>query len=178
MASTPQLPTRLHHTAYVSQNLEATRRFYEDIIGLPLVAAWCESDELFGAERTYCHLFFGIADGGALAFFQFANKRDQDLFGPKMPATPFHHIALNVSAETQQGIESRLRTAGYKEPEIYVLEHGYCRSLYCTDPDGMICEFTVDHPEVAKINAAQREKAHTELKRWLAGDHTSNNTFR
>ena len=178
MASTQQLPTRLHHTAYVSKNLEATRRFYEDIIGLPLVATWCESDELFGAERTYCHLFFGLADGSALAFFQFANQRDQDLFGPKMPATPFHHIALNVNAETQQGIENRLRAAGSKEPEIFVLEHGYCRSLYCTDPDGMICEFTCDHPDVAKINAVQRTKAHAELKRWLAGDHTSNNTFR
>ena len=178
MASTQQLPTRLHHTAYVSKNLEATRRFYEDIIGLPLVATWCESDELFGAERTYCHLFFGLADGGALAFFQFANQRDQDLFGPKMPATPFHHIALNVSADTQQAIESRLRAAGFKEPEIFVLEHGYCRSLYCTDPDGMICEFTLDHPDAAKINAAQRVKAHAELKRWLDGDHVSNNTYR
>ena len=74
MASTQQLPTRLHHNAYVSTNLEATRKFYEDIIGLPLVATWCESDELFGAERTYCHLFFGLADGSALAFFQFANQ--------------------------------------------------------------------------------------------------------
>jgi hypothetical protein len=42
----------------------------------------------------------------------------------------------------------------------------------------MICEFTCDHPDVAKINAASRAKAHTELKRWLAGDHTSNNTYR
>ena len=66
------LPSRLHHTAYVSKNLEATRRFYEDLIGLPLVATWCESDLLFGEERTYCHCFFGMADGGALAFFQFA----------------------------------------------------------------------------------------------------------
>ena len=52
MATTQNLPTRLHHTAYVSSNLEATRRFYEDLIGLPLLATWCESDVLFGAERT------------------------------------------------------------------------------------------------------------------------------
>jgi catechol 2,3-dioxygenase-like lactoylglutathione lyase family enzyme len=116
MSSTQQLPTRLHHNAYVSTNLEATRKFYEDIIGLPLVATWCESDELFGAERTYCHLFFGLADGSALAFFQFANQGDQELFGPQMPPTPFHHIALNVSADVQQAIETRLRAAGFKEP--------------------------------------------------------------
>jgi hypothetical protein len=42
----------------------------------------------------------------------------------------------------------------------------------------MIVEFTVDHPDVSRINAGQRTKAHAELRRWLAGDHTSNNTFR
>ena len=60
MATARKLPARLHHTAYVSKNLEATRKFYEDIIGLPLMATWCESDMLFGAERTYCHCFFGL----------------------------------------------------------------------------------------------------------------------
>jgi glyoxylase I family protein len=178
MASAPKIPSRLHHTAYVSKNLEATRQFYEDVIGLPLMATWCESDMLFGAERTYCHCFFGLGDGGALAFFQFARPEDQALFGPKMPDTPFHHIALKVDEEAQKGIEQRLRAAGYQEPKMYVLEHGYCRSVYAVDPDGMIVEFTVDHPEADKINAKRKQDAHTELKRWLSGDHTSNNMFR
>ena len=43
-----KLPSRLHHTAYVTKDLEATRRFYEDVIGLPLTATWCEKDFLFG----------------------------------------------------------------------------------------------------------------------------------
>ncbi|HKE96800.1 MAG TPA: VOC family protein [Povalibacter sp.] len=178
MAATHKLPSRLHHTAYVSKDLEATRKFYEDVIGLPLMAAWCEADELFGALRTYCHLFFGLGDGGALAFFQFVRPEDQKLFGPKMPETPFHHIALKVDGDVQGEIEQRLRKAGYQEPQIYVLEHGYCRSLYATDPDGMIVEFTVDHPDVEKINAQRRKDAHAELKRWIAGDHHSNNMYR
>jgi catechol 2,3-dioxygenase-like lactoylglutathione lyase family enzyme len=178
MASASKIPSRLHHTAYVSKNLEATRQFYEDVIGLPLMATWCESDMLFGAERTYCHCFFGLGDGGALAFFQFARPEDQELFGPQMPDTPFHHIALKVDEEAQKGIEQRLRAAGYQEPKMYVLEHGYCRSVYAVDPDGMIVEFTVDHPEADKINAKRKQDAHTELKRWLAGDHASNNMFR
>jgi glyoxylase I family protein len=178
MSSTQNLPSRLHHTAYVSSDLERTRRFYEDVIGLPLLATWCETDELFGAERTYCHVFFGLGDGSALAFFQFASQGDQELFGPKMPDTPFHHVALNVDEKTQQGIEKRLREAGYEEPQMYVLEHGYCRSVYVKDPDGMIVEFTVDHPDAEEINRKQKGRAHAELKRWLGGDHTSNNMFR
>ena len=178
MTAAANLPARLHHTAYVSSNLERTRHFYEDIVGLPLLATWCEADELFGAVRTYCHLFFGLADGSALAFFQFARPEDQAQFGPKLAETPFHHVALKVNAEVQAKIEKRLRDAGYAEPQIYVLEHGYCRSLYANDPDGMIVEFTVDHADVEKINAKRRSDAHAELKRWLAGDHTSNNMFR
>ena len=178
MTTSSKLPSRLHHTAYVTHDLEATRKFYEELIGLPLVATWCEVDELFGAERVYCHLFFALGDGGALAFFKFANPQDEELFGPKMPATPFHHIALNVDKETQQGIESRLAAAGYKEPQTYVLEHGYCRSVYVTDPNGLILEFTLDSPRVQQINSDRRASAHADLERWLAGDHTSNNTYR
>jgi catechol 2,3-dioxygenase-like lactoylglutathione lyase family enzyme len=170
--------TRLHHTAYVAKDLEKTRAFYEDLIGLPLVATWCEKDELFGAERTYCHCFFGLADGSALAFFQFADAGDQALFGPKMPESPFHHIALNVTAEVQAALEDRITAAGYTAPDTYILDHGYCRSVYIKDPDGMILEFTVDAPKADKINAIRLKDARSELDRWLAGDHRVNNVFR
>src|SRR5579863_9964993 len=125
-------PSRLHHNAYVTNDMEATRHFYEDLIGMPLVATWCESDELFGKERVYCHCFFGLADDSALAFFQFATPEDQNLFGPKMPASPYHHIALSCDAQFQSQAKARLEAAGVKEPQIFLLEHGYCTSLYTT----------------------------------------------
>lgn len=177
---TARPPSRLHHTAYVSKDLEKTRAFYEDLLGLPLAATWCESDELFGEMRTYCHCFFELADGSALAFFQFANQRDQELFGPTMPPSPFHHIALNVDAETQAQVAERLEKAGYRAPDTYVLEHGYCRSLYVNDPNGMIVEMTCDTPGAIteEMVTARRKKARAELSRWLAGDHTSNNDYR
>ncbi|HMG51818.1 MAG TPA: VOC family protein, partial [Kofleriaceae bacterium] len=147
---------------------------------LPLIATWSETDELFGATRTYCHCFFGLGDGGALAFFQFVKPEDQAQFGPEMPFSPFHHIALNVDAETQAAVESRLAAAGYQAPETYVLEHGYCRSLYAVDPNGMIVELTCDVPAAvaSEVVVARRSNARAELARWLAGDHTSNNTYR
>ncbi len=171
-------PSRLHHNAYVTRDMEATRHFYEDLLSMPLDATWCEKDVLFVPERVYCHCFFGLQDGGALAFFQFASAEDQKLFGPKMPASPFHHIALNCDAETQRKTQQQLLAAGYKEPDIFVLEHGYCTSLYATDPNGMIVELTVDHPDVAGSAPARQANAHAELKRWLGGDHSSNNTWR
>ena len=42
----------------------------------------------------------------------------------------------------------------------------------------MILELTVDNPEAAEGAGRRRATAHADLKRWLAGDHTSNNTWR
>jgi glyoxylase I family protein len=173
-----RIPNRLHHTAYVTKDMEATRKFYEEVIGLPLIATFCETDFLFGRERTYMHTFFALADGSALAFFQFADPRDAAEFGPKMPASPFHHIALHVDKATQVELEARIKAAGYKEPEHYVLEHGYCRSVYITDPNSMIIEFTYDDAKADKDAGKRAKKAHAELKRWLAGDHKTNNHYR
>ena len=47
-----------------------------------------------------------------------------------------------------------------------------------TDPNGMIVEFTCDDPRASAGDEERRAKAHAELKRWLGGDHTTNNTFR
>ncbi|MCU1361617.1 MAG: hypothetical protein JWN99_2906 [Ilumatobacteraceae bacterium] len=169
---------RLHHNAWVTRDQEATRRFYEDLIGLPLVATWSETDELFGAERVYCHTFFGLADGSALAFFQFANPEDQELFGPTMPESPFSHIALKVDSDSQDAVAQRLADAGYQAPATFVLEHGYCSSLYVRDPNGLLVELTADHPDAAAISATRAKTAHVDLQNWLNGDHTSNNTYR
>jgi glyoxylase I family protein len=158
--------------------METTRKLYEEVIGLPLVATWSESDKLFGRMRTYCHCFFGLADGDALAFFQFADKRDERKFSPLVPAIPFHHIALKVDKDTQRAIEQRIKAAGYKDPDTFVLEHGYCRSVYIKDPNGLLVEFTRDAPNAHRIARDRKADARATLERWLGGDHTSNNTYR
>ena len=113
MSTTDRLPSRLHHDAYATKDQEATLTFYEDLIGLPLMATWSEADELFGAERVYCHTFFGLGDGSALAFFQFAHQEDQDLFDPERRRHRYRHIALKVTPELQEEIHERLGAAGW-----------------------------------------------------------------
>jgi glyoxylase I family protein len=66
------LPSRLHHSAVVAKDLGASRDFYEGIMGLPLVATWCESNEELG---EFCHAFFGLEDNSAVALFQFADDK-------------------------------------------------------------------------------------------------------
>jgi glyoxylase I family protein len=42
----------------------------------------------------------------------------------------------------------------------------------------MILEFILHNPEADGVAGDRQAKARAELKRWAAGDHTSNNTFR
>jgi glyoxylase I family protein len=175
---TEKLPLRLHHHAWIVDDQEINRHFYEDIIGLPLIATWTESDELFGAERVYCHTFYGLADGGALAFYQFANPKDAEEFKTDINFTVWRHIALKVDQDTQDAIRNRAASAGYTDKEVFTLDHGYCVSFYITDPNGLQLEFTVDSPDSGKIYAERRQTAHADLARWLSGDHSSNNPWR
>jgi glyoxylase I family protein len=169
-------PARLHHHAFVTDDQEATRRFYEDIVGLPLVATWTEVEHLMGGEeQEFCHTFYGLGDGGCLAFFQFANREFSEQFAPPPLPSIFRHVALLVTSEQQEAIRTRAEDSGLG---AVTAEHGYCTSLYITDPNGLLLEFTVDHPDVENIDAIRRDRAHRDLARWLSGDHSSNNDWR
>jgi catechol-2,3-dioxygenase len=109
----------------------------------------------------------------ALTFFQFARDEDWREFGEERPGSPFIHIALETDALTQKAIEDRLTQAGYGGPAMDGLDHGYCRSLYVRDPNGLILEFTRDHPDAAAIKRTRLSTARHDLARWLAGDHRS-----
>jgi catechol 2,3-dioxygenase-like lactoylglutathione lyase family enzyme len=169
------LPRRLHHNAFVVQDQEATRRFYEDILGLPLKAMWIETAMHKGERLEYSHAFYGMADGSALAFFNFADPAVQKKYYAARADNLFQHIAFECDEATQNSLRARCAAAGIPVRDI---EHGYCKSLYVTDPDGLIVEFTVDPPNVGEINDYQEETAHDSLRRWQAGDRRPNNLMR
>ncbi len=168
--STGMRPRRLHHHAYVVADQERTRDFYEGLIGLPLVETWCETAE----ESDFCHTFYELADGSCLAFFQFADP-DTQTANTAAPSSVYDHVALEASSEGQSAIAARAEAAAVFNMTI---DHGYCTSLYLSDPDGLLIEITVDKPEALEAAPARRARARQELDRWMAGDHTDNNTFR
>src|SRR5579872_1932494 len=139
-------PNRLHHAAWVTRDQEATRRFYEDLIGLPLVATWAEQRP---DGSAFCHTFFALADGGAVAFFQYADQDERPV-----ELTSPGHLAFEVDAKTQSEMIERLKAAGY-EPRL--TDHGYCVSMYVTDPNNLRLEFTVDHQDLERMNKRQAE---------------------
>jgi hypothetical protein len=145
-------------------------------VGLPLLATWTEVEHVMGGdEQELCHTFYGLGGGGALAFFQFANREFAEQFAPPPAFSLFRHLALLVTPEQQDAIRSRAEGVG---TETMTADHDYCRSLSLKDPNGLLLEFTVDHPDVENIGSIRRENAHRDLARWLSGDHSSNNDWR
>jgi glyoxylase I family protein len=175
-----ELPLRLHHHAFATRDQEANRVFFEDVLGIPLAATWCE--RVFraeaGREVEYCHTFYEMGDGGALAFFQFDTE---EVFNKNRQLVHEHgkagsqHISFKVSKPTFDEMLARINAA--KVP-VRVTDHGYCLSMYLQTPDNLRLEFTVDPPNFEEIAAMRRADAHAELKRWLAGDHRTNNEDR
>ena len=164
-------PGRLHHHAYVVADQERTRRFYEGVIGLPLIETWCEHDDGSG---SFCHTFFELGDGSSLAFFQFADPAIQAA-NAATTSSVFDHVALHATPEVQATIAARAEAAGHPTMTI---DHGYCTSMYVNDPDDLLIEITVDAPAASAGATERRARAHAELARWLAGDHTDNNSYR
>lgn len=173
-----QLPLRLHHQAFAVKDQEVTRQFMEEVLGIPLVATWCERVYRPEVDREveYCHTFYSIGDGGAVAYFQFGDEEAWEknrLVLQKVGGAL--HTAFQVTQKTYDEILGRLKRS---DTPYRVVDHGYCLSLYVNSPDGYRFEFVIDAPEADKIAAMRREDAHSELRRWLAGDRTPNNDDR
>jgi catechol 2,3-dioxygenase-like lactoylglutathione lyase family enzyme len=172
----PRLPQRLHHYAIVIKDQERNRQFLEGLLGIPLSATWCERafNQDLQREIEYCHTFYELGDGGALAFFQYADDDVYERLKPTKLQTG-QHVAFKVDQATFDEIRGRLDRANYSYRKI---DHGYCLSLYVQSPDDLRLEFTVDCDNIEEITAMRRKDAHSELKRWLAGDHRPNNDIR
>jgi glyoxylase I family protein len=139
-ADAPQTaPVRgLHHFAYRCRDAEETRHFYEDLLGLPLFHI-IQSDHVpsTGEYCPYTHLFFRMADGSCVAFFDLG---DDEASAPS-PNTPawVNHLALRVDGVAElERMKQRLQAAGVEV--IGVTDHHVFKSIYFFDPNGIRLE--------------------------------------
>ncbi len=136
-------PKGLHHTAYVTHDVEGTVKFYTEVLGMPLVSAVVDDAvPSTGDPWPYVHLFFEMGDGSTIAFFESVG-----LPKPSPVSHPayniFNHIALNVGsrAEVDRWIE-RFQALGVDY--IGPTDHGIIYSVYFHDPNGIRLELTAD----------------------------------
>lgn len=156
---------QLHHYAYRARDAEETRRFYEDILGLPLYHI-IQSDYVpsTGEYCPYTHFFFRLRDGSFIAFFDLGD----DTAAAPSPNTPawVNHIALRV--DTVQDLEdSKARLQAHGIEVLGITDHHIFKSIYCFDPNGIRLELTA---QLASSEQMERESAtaHARLGEWTA----------
>lgn len=153
----------LHHFAWRCRNAEATRHFYEDILGLPLVhVIRLDRVPSTGEYCPYVHLFFEMADGSYIAFFDLGD----DTAAEPSPNTPpwVNHIALRVdSVEALEIMKQRLLE--HSVEVLGVTDHHFVRSIYFFDPNGFRVELTVPVAP-AETLATYRQEARSLLDAW------------
>jgi catechol 2,3-dioxygenase-like lactoylglutathione lyase family enzyme len=120
----------VHHVALLSSDVEATTRFYQDLLEFPLTDMF-ENRDYQGST----HFFFDIGNGNALAFFDMPGL---DLGPYREVLGGLHHLAISVAPERWQHLKGKLDAAGIQYAHI----DG--SSIYFPDPDGVRLELISD----------------------------------
>ncbi|MGD9942855.1 MAG: VOC family protein [Burkholderiaceae bacterium] len=156
---------RLHHFAWRCRDAEETRVFYEDLLGLPLTHL-IRADHVpsTGEHCPYVHLFFELCDGSSVAFFDLGDDQAAEP-SPNTPAW-VNHLSLKVdSLEALERARQRLQQAGVEV--LGITDHGFVRSIYFFDPNGLRLELTVDMRD-GPVSEIDRKRARTGLDQWTA----------
>ena len=150
----------LHHNAYRCRDSEATRRFYEDFLGLPLAHSLPIQTTKTGRAANVLHTFYRLGDGSFLAFFEapdepfeFKDQRDFDL-----------HIALEVAPDELRPWLEKGKAAGIETRGI--ADHHFIDSIYFRDPNGYVIELTAKRPGHDGAIDPARNGARRVLDEW------------
>lgn len=153
----------LHHVAYRCRDAEETRRFYEEVLGLELAAALAFDTDPAGGPLRYLHIFFRMGDGRYVAFFDLPDHARPDLFRNLSGFT--RHLALEVADEPALlAGKARLEANGYKVDGP--IDHGFVRSVYTWDPNGIQVELTCRTATHDSFLAEEQQAARRTIEAW------------
>ena len=157
-------PRMLNHLGYVTHDVAATADFYTRILGMEL-ASTIFDDQVpsTGEDFPYFHIFFRMADGSTIAFFECT-----DLPPPAKSTHPaydtFNHAALQVGSQK----ELRRWYDWLKQNGVEVLgpvhHKGIIESIYFHDPNGIRLELTI--PLDKEWNRHTRQ-GYADLELWV-----------
>ncbi len=153
---------RLNHVAYRCRDAEETAVFYRDVLGLKL-AHVITQDRVPSTQEyaPHAHLFFEMADGSWVAFFDLV---DEASVTQEENPDWAQHLALEVdSVEVLERAKQNL-----VDNDIDVLgpiDHGFIRSIYFHDPSGHRLELaarTLDPGDLDRFEA----EAQSLVEQW------------
>jgi len=153
----------IQHSAYRCRDAEQTRWFYEDILGLPVVAALAlDRDEADGEGVRFMHIFFEMADGNQIAFFDEPDHAVPDDFEKRHGFDL--HVAFEVDGEDELSAwRAHLDANGVDNA---LLDHGFLRSVYFYDPNGIRLEITTKTPAYASTMEDEQKDLRERIRNW------------
>ena len=158
-------PERLHHVAYLTYDTAGTVKWYTDVLGMKLVGYAAGDSVSTGPSERFFHSFLEMGDGSCIAFFEIEGleqKADETI----VPSW-VRHIALKVpSEESLESHQVRLETHGV---DVIAKDHGFCKSIYFFDPNGIRLELTADVRPFSDQDAEEATKALQEWDKSVSG---------
>lgn len=158
---------KLYHVAYRCNNAQETTDFYTKVLGLKFAMA-VSQDRVpsTGEEVPYIHIFFEMADGSNVAFFELPQAPDAipDTNTPSW----VQHLALEVSTRDDL-LKMKASLEENNVEYIGIVDHGTINSVYFFDPNGHRLEVALRVNEAVR---AERAKMSGEvLRAWNAKWH-------
>ncbi|MEA3020773.1 MAG: hypothetical protein QOI47_2297 [Actinomycetota bacterium] len=125
----------VHHLALITPDMDATVRFWHGVLGARLVTTL--------ATPSFRHYFFEVAPGNTVAFFEYRGVQIDSFSKPAgVPfpqASQFDHLSMHLADEDALlALRDRLKS---HECEVTdVVDHGFLRSIYFNDNNGIALE--------------------------------------
>lgn len=125
----------INHLALITNDMDATTRFWHGVLGARLVAH-------LGTD-SFRHYFFEFGEEQTVAFFEYhgvAVERFQVPAGvPDRRKAQFDHLSFNLPDEhALTELRARLKSHGCEVTDV--IDHGFVRSIYFHDPNGIALE--------------------------------------
>jgi catechol 2,3-dioxygenase-like lactoylglutathione lyase family enzyme len=148
-----------HHLALATRDIEATHRFYTEVMGFDLAKVVVGETAEGGWAR---HVFYDTHQGGLMAFWDIHDGEDQKLDGfdasiSRGLGLPVwtNHIAFDApTLDDLDAVKRRWLDCGETVAEI---DHGWCTSIYTTDPNGIMVEFCTSTRVLDEQDRAEAE---------------------
>jgi len=134
--------TGINHLAMATCDMDATIRFWRDLLGMRLVAGL--------GKPGYRHYFFEITDHDMIAFFEWPDVEKVALKDHGVPVKgplAFDHVSFEVAADADLWeLKDKLEAAGIWVSEV--IDHGFIHSIYAFDPNNIPIEFSAPVTDV------------------------------
>lgn len=153
------------HVGLATHDLDATRAFYEDVLGFRAVR--CDIMEFAEGGRIR-HIFFDLGNGQLVAFMEPTGIAGFPEFdaginrGLRVPDA-FYHFAFDAPSEAALlARRAHLLAKGVRVTPV--VDHEWMQSIYFKDPNGLMLEYAWTSRELTADDAVLQVRERLSLR--------------